>query len=56
MEKKIVVNISGSIQALGPQEKRWDFVKDKFYNASYDNVSYESRAHQLAQRAIKYFL
>ena len=53
--EKIVVNISGSIQALGPQEKRWDFVKDKFYNASYDNVSYESRAHQLAQEQLNIF-
>ncbi len=53
--EKIVVNISGSIQALGPQEKRWDFVKDKFYNASYDNASYESRAHQLAQEQLNIF-
>lgn len=53
--EKIVVNVSGSVESLGPQEKRWDFVKDKFYNASYDNTSYESRAHQLAQEQLNIF-
>ena len=47
--KIVDVNTTGTIEARGPKEKRWESVKNVFYNKSYDENSYSSWVNQKAQ-------
>lgn len=43
------VSISGTIESKGPKSKRWNLVKDYFYNKTYDSSNYSSWINQASQ-------
>lgn len=49
------VSLSGLITALGPIRKRWDLVKNEFFNKNYDNQNYDSWMHEAAQTELNQF-
>ena len=52
----INISVSGSIEARGPAENRWDLVSNSFYNSSYNSSLYSSWINESAQNEVnKYF-
>ncbi len=47
--EKVDLNVSGEIKARGVKSKRWDLVKEKFYNQTYDSTKYSSWINEAAQ-------
>ena len=47
--EKVDLSVSGEIKSRGIKSKRWDLVKEKFYNETYDSSQYSSWINEAAQ-------
>lgn len=50
--EKVSIGVSGKIEAIGPQETRWEKVNDYFRNKSYDTNNFSSWINEQAQEQI----
>ena len=50
--EKVSISVSGKIEAIGPQETRWEKVNDYFRNKSYDTNNFSSWINEQAQEQI----